>query len=1245
MTFRNFLKPHFLLVFLILFVLILSLNGDTEQVTKMGSDFHQDVFTHLEGNIFDANAARETFFAKASSFGMLKENKGSLYIVVMVFGILVAALLLGKNYLAGPKRNLRKMEEALLASGKRYVELANLLPGIVFEADVEGNITFANQKAFDIMGYAPEDIEDGLNIFQFIAPEQLPEAKEIFKETLLEEKSSLRLILQKKDGSRFPALVYTSPIFRNGHPFGLRGLVVDITDLARIQEELLKSEEKFRKLAEETKAIAEICQIISSSSNIEEIYERFAQKLGEIISFDRIAMNIIDREKKEFFIPYTHGVAVPGREGSRLIPMEGTASEWVIKNKKGLLINEDNLKEFLRECPALNPFVDIGLKSMIFIPMISRGQVIGVLSFQSFKKFAYGEKDLEIAEKVSNQIAGAVANAILFKKQKETEEVLLQRETEARKLAQEKEILAQIGRLISSTLYIEEVYEGFASKVKELIPFDRISINVVDNENGTVRISYVSGKTVLGHSIRDVVPLAGSLSKEVITRRKGMVFHPVSEEEVIFKFPQLLSNYRSGLKSVMMVPLISKGQVVATISFMTEPPNAYKEADLRLAEDVANQIAGAVANALLFEEWKRAEESLRNSELKYRELVSSLPEVVFEADEAGNLTFVNERAFEIFGYTKDDFAKGLNVFEMIAPEDLERGKEFYKKEMHGEKTGREYKLLKKDGSVFPGIIYTKPIIQNGIPSGLRGIIIDITDRKNLEEHLKESRERYKTLFENTGTAFIVIEEDMTISLANSKVEELTGYSRKEIEGEKKWTEFIVPEYLKKLQEYHRLRRTNPDLAPRSYEAKFKTKKGEIKEILINVAMIPGTKRSIASLFDITEQKRKEKEIASLQEQFIHSQKMEAIGRLASGVAHDFNNSLTIVKVSAQFAQAKLKPDDPLREYIDMIIEAIDRSANLSRQLLAFSRKQVMEMKVIDLNALIKDLDKMLHRMIGEDIELIYQLAEDLKKVKVDPGQIEQVILNLTLNSRDAMPQGGKLLIETANVELDENYVKTHLGAKAGQYVLLSVTDTGIGMTPEVKEHLFEPFFTTKEKGKGTGLGLSTVYGIVKQSGGYIWVFSEPGQGTTFKIYLPAVDEPAEEIRRKEAGGRILRGNETIMVVEDEEEVRKLAGMILERMGYKVLLASCADEAFDACEKYKEPIHLLLTDVILPGMSGRDLAEGISILRPNIKVLYMSGYPDNVISDHGVLKPGINYLPKPFTVEGLTRKVREVLDRS
>jgi PAS domain S-box-containing protein len=424
------------------------------------------------------------------------------------------------------------------------------------------------------------------------------------------------------------------------------------------------------------------------------------------------------------------------------------------------------------------------------------------------------------------------------------------------------------------------------------------------------------------------------------------------------------------------------------------------------------------------------------------------------------------------------------------------------------------------------------------------------------------------------------------------------------------------------------------------EATWKRRDGSLLNVQLSARAARNAARQIeyyeTFVRDVTEPRR-------LQQQLVQAQKMEAVGRLAGGIAHDFNNLLTAILGSADLALDSLPAGVPEREEIEEVRKAALRAADLTRQLLAFSRQQVIAPTVLNPNDAVAAADKLLRRLLGEDVELRVVLASDLAAVRVDPSQLEQVVLNLAVNARDAMPNGGKLTIETQNVELDQAYVRGHLSAQPGSYVMLAVSDTGVGMDAATQARIFEPFFTTKEKGRGTGLGLATVYGIVKQSGGWIWVYSEPGHGTTFKVYFPRVAEVAPPPAATPAPPASVRGTETVLVVEDDEMLLTLVEKVLKANGYTVLVAAHGGDAERVAAQHDGPIHLLMTDVVLPGLNGREVARRLEAVRRGIRVLYLSGYTDDAIVHHGVLEQGVAFLQKPFSPAVLGRKVREVLD--
>ena len=714
---------------------------------------------------------------------------------------------------------------------------------------------------------------------------------------------------------------------------------------------------------------------------------------------------------------------------------------------------------------------------------------------------------------------------------------------------------------------------------------------------------------------------------------------------------KMVSDLR-GLRSLLYLPLTHQGQPFGVlIAGSVDSPHRFSDDEVAIFRTLSSQISLEVEEVRLLEENQRqftelknlieqqrqTEKSLRESEALFRNLFQKhvAVKLVIDPDD-GRIMDANEAAAKFYGWPQEELRRmKLSDINTLSPVQVKAEMEKVRAQ---ERVYFEFKHRRADGSVRDVAVYSSKIESEG-KDLLHSIIHDITERKRVEAE----RERLTTAIEYAGEVVFITDPDGTIQYVNPAFTAVTGYSREEAAGQN-------PRLLKSGKQgqdfYQDLWGTIT--GGRVWQGRIvnKRKDGTLYTETATISPVKDGSGRIISFVaikrDITEHLRTEDERAKLQDQLQQAQKMESIGRLAGGVAHDFNNMLSIILGYGDMVHQKLHPGDPLREEVEEILKAGRRSADLTRQLLAFSRKQTLQPEVLNLNDVVRNIEKMLRRLIGEDIALELLLSRDLSHVKVDPGQIEQVIMNLAVNARDAMPIGGKLLIETTEAELDEAYAERHAGVAPGKYVMLAVTDTGCGIDKEVLTQIFDPFFTTKEKEKGTGLGLATVYGIVKQSGGNIWAYSEPGQGATFKIYLPVTgDQPvaiAGEVAQEESSG----GGQRILVVEDEAALRGLLEAILSRSGYKVTLAANGGEALLLVEEKGLKPDLVITDVVMPGMSGSVLSERLRRKQPDLKVLFMSGYTDNAIVHHGVLDQGTPFIQKPFTLRDIAEKVRAVL---
>ena len=1077
--------------------------------------------------------------------------------------------------------------EALRKSEQRYRRVVDHILDALLVDDVAGCVVYANDRFLELFGLTIEDIPN-LALEDYVAPEWRPALRDRHDRRIRGEEVPLDFAFEgiRKDGSRLWLQVVVTPIVEDGRVVGTQSVIQDITE--RRRAERLQS------------ALYRIVELARSAEDLQKLYASIHAIVGELIYAKNCYIALYDPATDMVSFPYfvdeKDPPAPPHKFGRGL-------TEYVLRTGQPLLATAAKLDELVRQGELRR----MGSASMDWMgaPLKSGDQTVGALVLQSYEPIVqYGEPEKEILMIVSQQIAGAIES-------KRNEAAIRESESKFRAVAETSPtlILVSDGVRIFYANPAAEAATGYSRE--ELLTMDPWTLIPED---------YRSKMQRRARAMVQGDPATSGYEFPIFTK---------SGEERWLGFRA--RNIEFGGKTA----------ILGSAEDITERKRAeqLQSALYRIseqaaaAEDLPQFFASlhAIVGELMF---------ARNFYIALSDSASgtvSFPYFVDEEDVTPIPKKLGKGLTEYVLRTGEPLLASPEVFE-----DLVRRGEV---EALGAPSVDWLGVPLKSGTDTIGALvvqsYTESVRFNdkhkNILTFVSQNIATAIERKRSAEALRQSEARYRRQVENAVYGIFRSSVEDRFLEVNPALVSLLGYdSTAEVLSLRLSRDvYVNPEELAEIirscrhqdrignMEVRWKRRGNAPFTARLSGRVVRNLEGEVESL-----------EMIAE--DVTER-------WMLEQQLLQSQKMEAVGRLAGGIAHDFNNLLTIIKGYNELMMEQIGPNDPWWGATEEIGKAADRSASLIRQLLAFSRKQVLEPKILNLSAVITNLATMLQRLLGEDVVLSTVLGDDLGRIKADPGQIEQVVMNLAVNARDAMPRGGRLLIATSNASVDDSHAREHAELKPGRYVLLEVSDTGVGMDIATVARIFEPFFTTKALGRGTGLGLATVYGIVKQSDGYIWVDSEPGSGTAFKVYLPRVDDAEVDLAISTSKAESAKGTETILVVEDEDGLRMLVAEMLRRFGYTVVETSRGEDALLHCNRYPQPFHLLLTDVVLPQMNGREVAERVTALHPGVKVLYMSGHTSDAVLRHGIERHKAAFLEKPFSLDALVQKVREVLD--
>ncbi|NOY09065.1 MAG: PAS domain S-box protein [Spirochaetes bacterium] len=1093
-------------------------------------------------------------------------------------------------------------------------EIIKDVPVPMIVVDLNGRIFHVNDEFERITGWEMEKVagKTAAEIGIVSADDRKRIKKEVLPELMREGSvRNFEITAVRKDGTRFNILMnWRLMQDTEGRPGNIVITATDITERKRAKEKIIRQRDELDVRS----------RIISRIFGTFDLDKRLNLFLDETLAFTGIENGMIFLVKDtDIELRSWRGISENFRAGVMKYSLDKYPEMFV---KRRIIHERQGGKG---EIPGFAKRE--GIQSWACFPLYSseddREEFIGTLILADSRYDVLGSDDVRMLDSMVEQLALAVDHVRRYREAKE-------------RLARLK-ILHGIDNLIIKRLDIQNILNVVLEKVPEELGADAVAISLLENEKNTqvFAMRLPNGKIIK----EEAFFVADSLMYWFINRREPVVINDLTQDRRVRMYRRYIHKHR--LVSYIGVPMIAQDKTIGIFHLLTTDPRVFKKEDVAFYRTLAGQAAIALKSAQLFEK-------TLESEKRYRSIFDNAAEGIYRASLDGKLLIANPAMANMLGYdTPEQFIFETENINRIYVNSRDR-EEFLRilKEKRIVKNF-ETRIYHRDKSVVY-ILKSAQLVsgEEGEPLYYEEICTDITRRKQTELELKESEEKYRNLVEHANDGICII-QGRKFKYCNFQLAEMLGGTPEEIIGTS-FTDYIVSDNLSKVIKHYEKRMAGKHVSS-LYEAAFKRRDGSTgyADVKGNIIIYQGRPADFIIVRDITERKRREEEKEKLQSQFLQAQKMEAVGRLAGGIAHDFNNMLTAIIGYSDFILLQLDKNSPMRKHIKEIMNAGKRASVLAHDLLAFSRNQPLQKTVLDLNEVIANTENMMRRLIDEDIKLTTISDPGLEMVNADSGQIEQVLMNLIVNARDAMPRGGKITIRTENVTIDKEYCKIYTYARPGKYICLSVEDNGTGMDEETLNHIFEPFFTTKERGKGTGLGLSAVYGIVKQHDGWINADSEPGYGTAFKIYLPAFSISRDNTAAVEEDSALLgnfQGNNSrILLVEDEEEVLRFLEYVLSSNGYIVFESSNAAEALEIFKREDGDFQLIFSDVLLPDMNGVELVDELLLHKPDLKVILASGYMDDKAQLPFIRERGFCFLQKPFTAIDLLRTVKETME--